>query len=113
LNEKERATYLSEVLSTSQEWRQHAGASGTGATFSSVLFAKMATQMPKILLKMSPAPEHDTYILPGVGLTERVLAEMTLFRHTHRQLHQLMPAPLFHSKILHLEKETHYNKIRR
>ncbi len=53
----------------------------------------------KELIKKYPGPEPDTYVMPGVGLVERVFTESD-FRKTYNQF-----------TILKLEKEFHYTKM--
>jgi SAM-dependent methyltransferase len=90
LNEKERATFLSEV---------HRILEPKSYIFTRAL-CKDADTNAQTLLKNNPGPEKDTYIMPELGLTERVFSKAD-FIATY--------SPLF--EILHLEKETHYTKF--
>jgi SAM-dependent methyltransferase len=90
LNEAERAIYLTEVQRALKP---------TGFLFVRAL-CKDGDTNAQNLLKSNPGPERDTYILPDVGLTERIFSrEDFIATYSH----------LFH--ILHLEKETHYTRF--
>ena len=65
LNEKERAIYLSEVSRVLK----------TGGYFFVRALCKDGDTNAKNLIKESPGSEHDTYILPDVGVTERVFSK--------------------------------------
>lgn len=88
LNEAERAIYLSE---------SHRTLKPQGYFFVRAL-CKDGDQNAKELIKRNPGAEKDTYIMPEIGLTERVFSKedfTTLY------------SPLF--TILKLEKSTHYS----
>jgi SAM-dependent methyltransferase len=87
LDEKGREVYLSEV---SRILKQN------GYFFVRAL-AKDGNKNVKNLLKQSPGPEHDTYIIKEIGLTERVFSREDFIK---------MYGQYF--KILHLEKKTNY-----
>lgn len=90
LDEQERSVYLSEcqrVLKTA------------GFMFVRAL-AKDGDNNAKRLLKDSPGPETDTYIMPEWGLTERVFSK-----------HALIELYAQYFDIVHLEKETHYTSF--
>lgn len=96
LSEAERTLYLNET---------HRVLKSSGFLFVRAL-CKDGDKNAQTLLKMSPGKEHDTYIMPEIGLTERVFS-----KEDFMATYSATPAgqPLFN--ILHLEKETHYTKI--
>ncbi|MDB5258826.1 MAG: SmtA2, SAM-dependent methyltransferase [Candidatus Taylorbacteria bacterium] len=91
LNEKERATYLAEV---------HRALKPGGYLFVRAL-CKDGDANAQNLIKMNPGPEKDTYILPGLGLTERVFSK--------EDFSWVYAGAGF--DILYLDKETHYTKF--
>lgn len=90
LNESERATYLTETHRVLKP----------GAYLFVRALCKDADKNAQNLIKEFPGPEKDTYIMPELGLTERVFSKDD-FVATY--------SPFF--EILHLEKETHYTKF--
>jgi ubiquinone/menaquinone biosynthesis C-methylase UbiE len=90
LNESERKIYLEETYRVLKP--------------SAYLFVrtlcKDADKNAQNLIKEFPGPEKDTYIMPELGLIERVFSKDD-FISTY--------SPFF--EILHLEKETHYTKF--
>lgn len=65
LNETERAVYLTEAARVLKP----------GGTFFVRALCKDGDKNAKFLLKENPGREHDTYILKGVGIEERVFTE--------------------------------------
>ncbi len=90
LSEKERAIYLSETYRTLK----------LGGYFFVRALCKDGDKNAQTLLKQNPGAEKDTYIMPEMGLTERVFSKQD-FIDTY--------SPNF--TIHHLEKETHYSKF--
>jgi ubiquinone/menaquinone biosynthesis C-methylase UbiE len=91
LDEKERAIFLSET---------HRVLKPAGYFFVRAL-CKDADKNAQYLLKHNPGPEKDTYIMPDLGLVERVFSREDFIK-TYSE-------PGF--TVLHLEKETHYSKV--
>lgn len=87
LNEHERAIYLSELHRVLRP----------GGHFFFRGLCKDGDKHAKNLIKEHPGPEHDTYTIPGFGLTERVFSEQD-FRAAYEP----------HFTILQLEKKTNY-----
>ncbi len=96
LNEKERETFLSETHRVLKP----------GGYFFVRALCKDADKNAQYLLKNNPGPEKDTYIMPDLGLTERVFSRED-FIQTYTQSN--LPAGRF--TLLHIEKETHYSKV--
>ncbi len=90
LSEKERQIYLGESARVLKQG---------GYLFIRSL-CKDGDENAKNLLKSNPGKEKDTYIMPELGLTERVLSKEDL---------NLTYSPFF--KQLYLDKETHYTKF--
>ncbi len=87
LNEEGRNTYLKE---TSRVLKK-------GGYFFVRALAKDGDKNAKELLKKSPSKEKDTYLIPEIGLIERVFSKEDIIK-TYSQ----------YFKILHLEKKTSY-----
>ncbi|MEI6057888.1 MAG: class I SAM-dependent methyltransferase [bacterium] len=96
LDEKERAVFLSETHRVLKP----------GAYLFVRALCKDADKNAQYLLKHNPGPEKDTYIMPDLGLTERVFSRDD-FIQTYSGA--TIGKPLF--TLLHLEKETHYSKV--
>jgi SAM-dependent methyltransferase len=88
LDEKGRATYISEVSRVLRP----------GGYFFVRALAKDGNKNVKNLLKTNPGREYDTYIMPEIGLTERVFSREDFIK---------MYGQFF--KILNLEKKTSYS----
>lgn len=89
LSEKERELYLKEVSRVLK----------TDGYFFVRALCKDADDNAKTLLKESPGVEYDTYILPAVGVTERVFSKKDF---------ETLYGKYF--EILNLEKSTGYQK---
>lgn len=87
LNEKGRETYLNETHRVLKE----------GGYFFVRALAKDGNKNVKNLLKQSPGPEYDTYVIKEINLTERVFSKEDFIN---------MYSKYF--KILNLEKKTSY-----
>lgn len=85
-----RAVLLSEIARTAKP----------GAYLYFKTLCKDGDANAKALLQKHPGPEADTYVMPELGITERVFTEGDL-----RALYE----PIFTLK--HLEKKTNYNRI--
>ncbi len=92
LNEIEREKFLSETHRVLKP----------GGYFFVRALCKDADKNAQYLLKNNPGPEKDTYIMPNLGLTERVFSREDFIK-TYATTAQFTP--------LHLEKETHYSKV--
>ena len=90
LNESERIIYLSECKRVLKPG---------GYLFLRTL-CKDGDKNAQNLLKTNPGKEKDTYIMPDIGLTERVFSREDLIAFY---------SPFF--ELLYLEKETHYTKF--
>lgn len=91
LNEKERAIFLAEI---------HRTLKPGGYVFVRAL-CKDGDTNAQNLIKMNPGPEKDTYIMPGLGLTERVFSKEDFsWAYTGAGF-----------DIQYLDKETHYTKF--
>jgi len=90
LSENERAIYLAEVHRLLKP----------GGWFFIRALCKDGDRNAQSLLKLHPGTEKDTYIMPEMGLVERVFSKQDFID---------MYAPFF--KIVHLEKETHYSQF--
>ncbi|MES3031359.1 MAG: class I SAM-dependent methyltransferase [Patescibacteria group bacterium] len=90
LSEKEREVYLSEISRLLKPG---------GHLFVRAL-CKDGDKNAQTLIKEFPGPEKDTYIMPELGLTERVFSKEDLIA---------LYSPLF--SLLFIEKETHYTKF--
>ncbi len=90
LNERERTTYLTE---TARVLRQ-------GGHFFVRTLCKDGDKNAQTLLKTNPGPEHDTYILPGMNLVERIFTEKD-FRSLYEP----------HFSIMDLSKKTNYVRM--
>ncbi len=91
LNEAEREMYLKETHRVLKP----------GGYFFVRALCKDADENAKHLLKTNPGKEKDTYVMPELGLTERVFSKED-FVATY--------SPLFN--LLYIEKETHYTKFK-
>jgi len=87
LSEKERKVYLSETHRVLKR----------GGYFFVRALCKEGDANAKALLKQSAGKERDTYVMPDLGLTERVFSRED-FIATYQK----------YFKIIHLEKTTHY-----
>lgn len=90
LNESERARYLSE---------SHRVLKANGFMFVRAL-SKDGDQNAKNLIKSNPGKENDTYVIPELGLEERVFSKED-FITTYSK----------YFEISFLERETHYTKF--
>jgi ubiquinone/menaquinone biosynthesis C-methylase UbiE len=90
LNQQQREIYLSESRRVLRK---------RGHMFVRAL-CKDSDQNAKQLIIDHPGPEPDTYILPEIGITERVFTEKDI-----KELYST------HFDIIKLEKEFHYTKI--
>ena len=90
LSEKERAMYLSEIARLLKP---------SGHLFVRAL-CKDGDKNAQTLIKEFPGPEKDTYIMPELGLTERVFSKEDFIA---------LYSPFF--TLLHLDKQTHYTKF--
>jgi SAM-dependent methyltransferase len=106
LSEAERAIYLAEthrILKSPHLHLHSQTASGNGSPSGGYLFVralcKDGDKNAAALLKSDPGPEKDTYIMPGLGLVERVFSREDLL------------ATYANFDLIHLEKETHYTKF--
>ena len=96
LNDKGRENYLKEVNRVLKNGlSEHSGRANS--YFFVRALAKDGNKNVKNLLKISPGPEYDTYIIKEIGLTERVFSRDDFVK---------MYSKYF--KILHLEKKTGY-----
>jgi|GEM_PF-242179 SAM-dependent methyltransferase len=94
LSESERAVYLAEVHRLLKP----------GGWFFIRALCKDGDKNAQSLLKLHPGTEKDTYIMPEMGLIERVFSKQD-FIETYSPPH----LPLF--EIFQLEKETHYSQF--
>ena len=90
LSENEREVYFSETERVLK----------TAGYFFVKALCKDGDENAKYLLKNNPGPEKDTYIMPGLGVTERVWSKED-FMTTYSK----------HFQILHLEKKTSYSRM--
>jgi SAM-dependent methyltransferase len=90
LNESERTIYLKEI---------HRLLKPDGYFFLRTL-CKDGDKNAQSLLKTNPGKEYDTYIMPSLGLTERVFSKEDLIK-----MYSMFGEPLY------LKKETHYTKF--
>lgn len=90
LNENERAIYLKEIERLLKP----------GGYFFLRTLCKDGDKNAQNLLKTNPGKEYDTYIMPGLGLTERVFSKEDLIK-----MYSFFGEPLY------LIKETHYTKF--
>lgn len=90
LNENERAIYLKEIQRLLKP---------DGYFFLRTL-CKDGDKNAQTLLKTNPGKEYDTYIMPELGLTERVFSKEDLIK-----MYSIFGEPLY------LNKETHYTKF--
>jgi cyclopropane fatty-acyl-phospholipid synthase-like methyltransferase len=90
LNEQERAVYLSELQRSLKP----------GGYFFLRALCKDGDKNAQNLLKTNPGAEKDTYIMPGLGLTERVFSKEDLLA-TYSSL----------GEPLYLDKEVHYTQF--
>ncbi|MEI8361003.1 MAG: class I SAM-dependent methyltransferase [bacterium] len=90
LTETERAKYLTETARCLKP----------GGHFFVRVLTKDGDKNAKNLLKLFPGKEHDTYIMPGVGLIERVWTEAD-FREYYKEFFN----------IIFLEKREHYTRF--
>jgi SAM-dependent methyltransferase len=97
LTESERAIYLEETYRVLSSGNQ---TTGSGGYFFVRALCKDGDTNAQQLLKTSPGKEKDTYIMPGLGLTERVFSRED-FLATYE--------PYF--TIHFMKKETHYTSF--
>ncbi|NDB57742.1 class I SAM-dependent methyltransferase [bacterium] len=90
LNGSERAIYLKEIQRLLKP---------DGYFFLRTL-CKDGDKNAQTLLKTNPGKEYDTYIMPELGLTERVFSKEDLIK-----MYSIFGEPLY------LNKETHYTKF--
>jgi len=90
LNEKERVVYLSELQRSIKP----------GGYFFLRALCKDGDKNAQNLLKTNPGTEKDTYIMPGLGLTERVFSKEDLLA-TYSSL----------GEPLYLDREVHYTQF--
>ncbi len=90
LNESESAIYLREITRLLKP---------SGYFFLRAL-CKDGDKNAQTLLKTNPGVEKDTYIMPEIGLTERVFSK-----------EDLIATYSFFGQPLYLDKETHYTKF--
>jgi SAM-dependent methyltransferase len=90
LTEAEREIYIKELHRVLKP----------GAFFFFKGLCKDGDHNAKNLLKMSPGKEYDTYIMPEIGLTERVWSKEDFIKYY---------SPFFN--IISLEKKTNYSKF--
>ncbi len=90
LSEQEREIYLAETHRVLR----------SGGYFFVKALCKDGDQNAKHLLQHSPGAEKDTYILPGIGITERVWTKDD-FVSTYEK----------YFTIIHLEKKTSYSRM--
>lgn len=90
LNERERETYLKETARVLKP----------GGHFFVRALCKDGDSNAKNLLKTNPGKEKDTYIMPELGLTERVFSKEDLIEIYSKYF-----------TITKMEKETHYTKF--
>lgn len=90
LNESERTIYLKEIQRLLKP---------NGYFFLRTL-CKDGDKNAQTLLKTNPGKEYDTYIMPELGLTERVFSKEDLIK-----MYSIFGEPLY------LNKETHYTKF--
>ena len=90
LNESERAIYLKEIQRLLKP---------NGYFFLRTL-CKDGDKNAQTLLKTNPGKEYDAYIMPELGLTERVFSKEDLIK-----MYSIFGEPLY------LNKETHYTKF--
>jgi SAM-dependent methyltransferase len=96
LSESERTVYLAEVHRLLKP----------GGWFFIRALCKDGDKNAQSLLKLHPGTEKDTYIMPEMGLNERVFSKKD-FIETYSPQHP--HSPLF--EIVNLEKETHYSQF--
>lgn len=90
LDEKEREVYLKETRRVLKK----------GGYFFVKALCKDGDENAKKLIKDYPGLEKDTYVLPGLGLTERVWSKED-FRETMEKFFN----------VIHLEKKTSYSRM--
>jgi len=90
LNENERSVYLKEIQRLLKP---------NGYFFLRTL-CKDGDKNAQTLLKTNPGKEYDTYIMPELGLIERVFSKEDLIK-----MYSIFGEPLY------LKKETHYTKF--
>lgn len=90
LSESERAVYLKEIQRLLK----------SGGYFFIRALCKDGDKNAQNLIKEFPGKEKDTYIMPDLGLTERVFSRENLIE-TYSHL----------GEMLYLDKETHYTKF--
>ena len=90
LTEAEREVFISETNRVLK----------SGGYFFTKALCKEGDENAKYLIKNNPGKEKDTYIMPEVGVTERVWTKED-FTNTYAKYFQ----------IIHIEKKTSYSKI--
>jgi SAM-dependent methyltransferase len=95
LNTKGRETYLSEVARVLKR-----GGSGQSGWFFVRALCKEGDKNAQTLLKTSPGTEPDTYVMPGLGLMERVFSRADFEELYGRYF-----------KIVYLERTSHYATV--
>lgn len=90
LTEAERAIYLAETNRVLKP----------GGYFFVKALCKDGDHNAKNLIKMSPGPEKDTYIMPQLGLTERVWTKDDFTQYYSQSFN-----------MLYLEKKTNYSRL--
>lgn len=96
LNEKERTLFLTETHRVLKP----------GGYFFVRALCKDADKNAQHLLKHNAGPEKDTYIMPDLGLVERVFS-----RKDFIETYTATSAGPDQFILLYLEKETHYSKV--
>lgn len=101
LNEKGREVYLSEMNRVLKKGEPGStGASSVGGYIFVRALAKDGNKNVKNLIKNSPGPEYDTYIIKDIGLTERVFSRDDFIKTYSKYF-----------KILQLKKKTNYTRF--
>jgi SAM-dependent methyltransferase len=101
LNEKAREIYLREMNRVLKKGGPRlAGASSGGGYIFVRALCKDGNKNVKNLIKNSPGPEYDTYIIKDIGLTERVFSREDFIKTYSKYF-----------KILELKKKTNYTRV--
>ncbi len=90
LSDEEREIYLSQTNRVLK----------SGGYFFVKALCKEGDENAKFLLKNHPGPEKDTYVMPGLGVIERVWSKEDLLETYGKYF-----------EILHLEKKTTYSRM--